>query len=77
MQPIDRTGARKENSMNLPPRWKTSTATAPASAMPARRFCAEVFPYEFYRLVPAGVTLVITTLAVTEPSRSEVDRPTR
>src|SRR5262245_10874346 len=24
--------------------------------------CAEVFPYEFYKLVPAGVTLVITAL---------------
>ena len=36
-------------------------------------FCAEVFPYEFYRLVPAGVTLVITTLAVTKPSRREIN----
>jgi maleate isomerase len=34
---------------------------------------AEVFPYEFYKLVPAGVTLVITTLAVIERSQSEVD----
>ena len=34
---------------------------------------AEVFPYEFYKLVPAGVTLVITTLTVIERSRSEVD----
>src|SRR5262245_47107922 len=33
---------------------------------------AEVFPYEFYKLVPAG-TLVITTLTVFEPSQSEVD----
>ena len=24
----------------------------------------EVFPYEFYRIVPAGVTLVIATLAI-------------
>jgi maleate isomerase len=36
--------------------------------------CAEVFPYEFYKLVPAGVTLVITTLTVSEPSASEVER---
>jgi maleate isomerase len=35
--------------------------------------CAEIFPYEFYKLVPEGVTLVITTLAVTERSRGEVD----
>jgi maleate isomerase len=35
--------------------------------------CAEIFPYEFYKLVPAGVTLVITTLAVTGPSRRDVD----
>jgi hypothetical protein len=25
---------------------------------------AEIFPYEFYKLAPAGVTLVITTLTV-------------
>src|SRR5258708_21947927 len=34
---------------------------------------AEVFPYEFYKLVPDGVTLVITTLTVIERSKSEVD----
>src|ERR1700737_3511844 len=27
---------------------------------------AEIFPYEFYKLVPDGVTLVITTLTVIE-----------
>jgi maleate isomerase len=36
--------------------------------------CAEVFPYEFYKLVPAGVTLVITTLTVIERSASEVEQ---
>ena len=36
--------------------------------------CAEIFPYEFYRLVPDGVTLVITTLAIIERSKSEVDQ---
>jgi maleate isomerase len=35
---------------------------------------AEVFPYEFYKLVPDGVTLVITTLTVIERSQSEVDQ---
>lgn len=35
---------------------------------------AEVFPYEFYKIVPAGVTLVITTLAVTELSDAEFER---
>ena len=34
---------------------------------------AEVFPYEFYKLVPAGVTLVITTLTVIERSKGEVE----
>src|SRR5215475_6470268 len=34
----------------------------------------EVFPYEFYKIVPAGVTLVLTTLAIVERSKSEVDR---
>jgi hypothetical protein len=34
----------------------------------------EVFPYEFYRTVPAGVTLVLTTLAIIERSKSEVDQ---
>ena len=35
---------------------------------------AEIFPYEFYKLAPAGVTLVITTLTVIERSKSEVDQ---
>ena len=35
---------------------------------------AEVFPYEFYQLVPDGVTLVITTLTVIERSKAEVDQ---
>src|SRR5205809_1077817 len=34
----------------------------------------EVFPYEFYQMVPAGVTLVITTLAIVVRSKDEVDR---
>ena len=34
----------------------------------------EIFPYEFYRIVPEGVTLVVTTLAIVERSKSEVDR---
>ena len=34
----------------------------------------EVFPHEFYRLVPDGVSLVITTLAIVERSKDEVDR---
>src|SRR5262245_21596100 len=33
---------------------------------------AEVFPYEFYKLVPAGVTLVITMLTVIDRSQSAV-----
>jgi maleate isomerase len=35
---------------------------------------AEVFPYEFYKLVPDGVTLVITTLTVVERNKAEVDQ---
>jgi maleate isomerase len=34
----------------------------------------EVFPYEFYQMVPAGVTLVLTTLAIVERSKDEVER---
>src|SRR6266705_595552 len=34
----------------------------------------EVFPYEFYQMVPVGVTLVITTLAIVVRSKSEVDQ---
>src|SRR5437764_14910499 len=34
----------------------------------------EVFPYEFYQIVPDGVTLVITTLAIVVRSKSEVDQ---
>jgi maleate isomerase len=35
---------------------------------------SEIFPYEFYKIVPEGVTLVITTLAIVERSNSEVER---
>jgi maleate isomerase len=34
----------------------------------------EIFPYEFYKIVPDGVTLVITTLAIVERSKSEVEQ---
>ena len=34
----------------------------------------EVFPYEFYKIVPAGVTLVVTTLAIVVRSKDEVDQ---
>src|SRR5260221_1147822 len=34
----------------------------------------EVFPYEFYQMVPAGVTLVVTTLAIVVRSQGEVDQ---
>ena len=33
----------------------------------------EVFPYEFYRIAPAGVTLIVTTLAIVEMDRAEID----
>jgi len=35
---------------------------------------AEVFPYEFYKIVPEGVTLVLTTLTVVALSPSEIDQ---
>ena len=34
----------------------------------------EVFPYEFYRIVPDGVTLVVNTLPLVERTSDEVDR---
>jgi maleate isomerase len=34
----------------------------------------EIFPYEFYKIVPDGVTLVLTTLAIVERSKSEVEQ---
>lgn len=34
----------------------------------------EVFPYEFYRMAPRGVTLVVTTLAVLEINSDELDQ---
>src|SRR5271169_4324822 len=34
----------------------------------------EVFPYEFYQIVPAGVTLVVTSLAIVERSKTEVEQ---
>jgi maleate isomerase len=35
---------------------------------------AEVFPYEFYKMAPEGVTLMITTLALTTRSKQEIDK---
>ncbi len=37
-------------------------------------FLTETFPYEFYRLVPEGVTLVLTTLAIKRLTREETAR---
>jgi maleate isomerase len=34
----------------------------------------EVFPYEFYKIVPAGVSLVVTSLAIVVRSKDEVDQ---
>lgn len=34
----------------------------------------EVFPYEFYKIVPEGVSLVITSLAIVVRSKTEVDQ---
>lgn len=34
----------------------------------------EVFPYEFYQIVPRGVTLVVNTLPLVERTADEVDR---
>jgi maleate isomerase len=34
----------------------------------------EIFPYEFYKIVPAGVTLIITTLAIVVRSKDEVEQ---
>ena len=34
----------------------------------------EVFPYEFYKLVPDGVSLVVTSLAITVRSKEEIDQ---
>ncbi len=34
----------------------------------------EVFPYEFYLIAPKGVSLVISTLAVMERTKDEIDR---
>jgi maleate isomerase len=34
----------------------------------------EVFPYEFYEIVPKGVTLVVTSLAIVVRSKDEIDR---
>ncbi len=37
-------------------------------------FFAEVFPYEFYRIVPKGVTLVVTTIGVSQPTTAQIDQ---
>src|ERR1700731_3737407 len=65
---------------------RTSTMTSPAptraniSGHRARigytspPLTTEIFPYEFYKIVPAGVTLVITTLAIVVRSKDEVEQ---
>src|SRR6202171_6677120 len=62
----------------------TSPSAAPISKSPyghrarigytSPPLTTEVFPYEFYKMVPAGVTLVITTLAIVVRSKDEVDQ---
>ena len=34
----------------------------------------EVFPYEFYMIVPKGVSLVVSTLAIVDMDKDEIDR---
>jgi arylmalonate decarboxylase len=34
----------------------------------------EVFPFEFYRMVPEGVSLVISTLAIVDMNKDEIDQ---
>ena len=34
----------------------------------------EVFPYEFYRIVPDGVTLVLTTVGVIRPDKTNINQ---
>ena len=34
----------------------------------------EVFPYEFYKIAPEGVTLVVTSLAIVVRSKDEIDQ---
>ena len=34
----------------------------------------EIFPYEFYKIVPDGVTLAVTSLAIVVRSKDEVDQ---
>ena len=52
------------------------TATAPAS-LPSPPLTTEVFPYEFYKIVPDGVTLVVTSLAIVVRSKERSISPTR
>src|ERR1700692_4200901 len=62
----------------------TSPSAAPISETPyghrarigytSPPLTTEVFPYEFYKMAPAGVSLVITTLAIVVRSKEEVDQ---
>src|SRR5260370_32170099 len=62
----------------------TSPSAAPISETPyghrarigytSPPLTTEVFPYEFYKMAPPGVTLVITTLAIVVRSKQEVDQ---
>jgi maleate isomerase len=37
-------------------------------------YLTETFPYEFYKMVPEGVTLVLTTLAIKQLNNQEVEK---
>src|SRR3984893_10874282 len=72
------------NSSRQGPRRMTSPSAAPISdtayghrariGYTSPPLTTEGFPYEFYQMAPAGVTLVITTLAIVVRSKEEVDQ---
>jgi hypothetical protein len=69
--------------MNRPPLWLPPISLGRAWDEPkiiarigytSPPLLTEVFAYDFYRLAPAGVTLVLTTLAILDRNKDEVDR---
>jgi maleate isomerase len=62
----------KVTRMNIPPNLMYGHRARIGYTSPP--LTTEVFPYEFYKIVPEGVSLVVTSLAIVVRSKEEIDR---
>src|SRR4051812_43854415 len=62
---------RRRLSVTLPDKMYGHRARIGYTSPP---LTTEIFPYEFYKIAPDGVTLVVTSLAIVVRSKDEVDQ---